>query len=97
MRTFHEVQLSESKMKGLGPTGWLRSCLNFILIVVHSFLYVPFGFFYPGKKKFVVTFYIIQFCFFQEISLQNTALKRRLDRATYCFRTQDLEPSAPYW
>ena len=96
MRTFHEVQLSESKMKGLGPTDWLRSCLNFILIVVHFFLYVPFGFFYPGKKSLSLHSISFSFVFFQEISFQNTALKRRLDRATYCFRTQDLEPSAPY-
>ena len=58
MRTFHEVQLSESKMKGLGPTDWLRCCLNFILIVVYFFLYVPFGFFCSGKQMFVVKVYM---------------------------------------
>ena len=73
MRTFDEVQLSESKMKGLEPTDWLRSCLNFILIVVYFLLYVPFGFFCPGK--FVVKFFIIQFCFFRKFQFRTLISK----------------------
>ena len=75
MRTFHEVQLSESKMKGLEPTGWLRSCLNFILIVVHFFLYVPFGFFYPSKKSLSLHSISFSFVFFRKFHFRTLLLK----------------------